>query len=171
MLAFFVSSFCLYLALRQCYGQCDDELQCASTIISSSSDITCYGYRSCQLSFLNTDDGNIYCDGMYSCFGSQPNSTSSSFHIYCRGLLSCQSAVSRAENGNIYCHGEKSCLDSAIYQLSTSSTLYCHGFGSYMNSTIFLSNDIIQHMVAQLSAQQAAYDFCFQRHKLDMVHG
>lgn len=138
--------FVLFLALRTLWltraTTCSSSYSCAlqSLMSNDSSNIQCYGYRSCEkaLTIESTSSGYIECDGSYSCFNASIITHAGPGQTECSGLFSCAHVGQiQASQWAIICNGEKSCVESKIITASGSSgILQCYGDQSCINSQI-----------------------------------
>ena len=146
--------FTIYILISKKAGnaqtQCHLEEECIfATLSSSTDDIECYGYRSCEQasSITSTNGAYIWCDGAYSCYKAliiQTTSTSDVATLNCRGLFSCAFVQSISiANGNVNCRSEQSCINSML-TLSPDRYILCTGYRSCAN-TIATSGTFILH--------------------------
>ena len=140
-----------FIRMIRAQYSCHDDASCLGDIISTSSNVECYGYLSCSTASIVTSDSYLYCDGSYSCFkATQLIGTSaylycralhscafvslmSAYIIYCFGEGSCHGSIALA-NYRIYCYGAKSCAEAIIH---VDSSVYAYGYASVQNSKMF----------------------------------
>ena len=152
---YFIPAFFL-LHLSRCDILCNEAYECQSLSITSSSgdDIECAGDHSCSdgaIINVNSSNGNILCQGAYSCFGAASiiqSDVSDGGDIYCGGLYSCAKipTILNAEE-SIWCYGELGCFSSEIYVLEDTgnNSLPCFGGRSCANTITHISGSSLMY--------------------------
>ena len=143
---YFICLISLLILFKSCACiECYDIYSCLNQNITETgaAAVECYGLFSCAFEFTtitSTSNGDIRCDGAYSCFNTSQIIHNDPFEsnagIYCNGLLSCANVQFIYNNyGYISCQGQQSCYNS-ILNVTNSRNVYCDSERACYKSTI-----------------------------------
>ena len=131
-------------------AQCDKAYSCKSYNVTIEDGIECHGHYSCldaTLLTLTNSSSNVNCYGARSCVNGTISRISTKGNLICGGLFSCENAVISYnapydKSKGVYCRAEGSCIGANMTTTGKDSLVSCQGYQACVNTTIYIDNVI-----------------------------